>query len=203
MTQKMMDGVNVLVILFLMTILWLIGVVSGLVILGLVPSTAALIHLLQLPTLFSEGYSYKQLTVIFLKEYQRVIKTYHWRVLISPILLLIFYFDVLIIQSNSLMKALFQWPIILIMGYIVLITVTYFVLENNYKKESISKKIKFSLAVPLIFPIQSFCCFLLFASFFVISMMYSWFLFLSIPIFFYVVSHLFIITFKKKGMVTS
>jgi uncharacterized membrane protein YesL len=202
MTQKMMDGVNVIVILFLMNILWLIGVVFGLIILGLVPSTAALIHVMQLPKLFSEGYSYKQLTVIFLKEYQRVIKMYHWRVLISPILLLIFYYDVLIIQSNSLMKALFQWPIILMMGYIVLIIINYFVLENNYKKESISKKIKFSLVVPLIFPIQSFCCFLLFVSFFVISMMHSWFSFLSIPTFFYVVSHLFIITFKKKGMVT-
>lgn len=203
MTQKMMDGINIIVILFLMNILWFIGVLVGLVLGGLVSSTAALIHVMQLPKLFSEGYSYKQLVTTFLKEYVRILKKYRLRVLIPPMILWVLYVDILIVQQNNLMKALFQWPIILFMGYIILIMINYLILENGHKEERFIKKIKFSAAIPLIFPLQAAFCFLLFSSFIIISFMYSWFAFISMPVFLYTVSHLFVLTYKRKGMVTS
>lgn len=202
MTQKLMKAINVVVILFLINILWFFGTIIGGLFLGFVPSTAALIHLLLLPELFQDTYSYKEIVLIFIKRYWQILKEYTWRVVVVPFSIIILYFDVLIIQQNSLMKALFQWPLILFMGYMCLTIINYFILDDSFPLERNRSKLKFSMAVVFLLPLQSLTSAVLFLCFFVIGLAYSWFLFFAIPLFVYVITHLFLSALKKKRLVS-
>ncbi|KAF1296226.1 hypothetical protein BAU15_10600 [Enterococcus sp. JM4C] len=201
MTQKLMKVINLIVILFLLNSFWFIGTLIGVGVVGLIPSTAALIHVLHLPHLFDEEYSYKEITVFFIKQYGQTLKKYTWQVLVVPIFVSTLYFDLVIIQQDSLMKALFQWPLIILISVICLAVINYFLLDDLFPKEKRMSKLKISFASLLVSPLQVVISFILFICFFVISLAYSWFIFFAIPSFIYVTSHLFLSAFKKKGLV--
>ena len=65
-----------------LNILWLLGIIAGFFFAGLVPSTRAVLKLLNKQDLFTGYYSYSEIFQKYWQEYIRSIKIFQWRVIV-------------------------------------------------------------------------------------------------------------------------
>lgn len=188
MTAKMMKGINICVIFFLTNCLWVLGIIAGLFFIGLIPSTNGILAIFEDKDLF-EHMSYTQMFKVYLNRYKETLLDYKWRIILSPVLIGILYLDLLVIQANEMIQAIFYWPIILVMGYLVLISLGFLV-QGDKTLESFVNRLKAAVTLPFLMPGVAILTFLLFGSFLVISIRYFWFAMVSGSLFIYFVQNM-------------
>lgn len=98
MWQKAMNWLHVVVLFIILNFLWVIGTVVGLVIFGAVPSTIAILKVIELPRIFENSYGYGELIIRYFHNYRDAFK--HNKVfLFAPILTeIIAFFELLMIS---------------------------------------------------------------------------------------------------------
>ena len=199
---KAMHWINVVILFIELNILWLLGFIAGFFFAGLVPSTRAVLKLLNKQDLFTGYYSYSEIFQKYWQEYIRSIKIFQWRVIVFPILFSLFYVELVFIQQSSIMRAYFQWPILIMMSYLLLVLLNL-ILATEMSGDSWLKKIAFSLVSPIVLPGRSLMCVVMILSFAVLSLAYHWFFFVASPLFLYVASKCLISGYQKKGLLRS
>lgn len=199
MTTKLMKGLNVTVILILVNGMWLIGTAVGLFIAGLTPSTVAAVKILRNPQLFDDYSSYFELLKQFIREYINAFRVYNWRVIIPSTIALLLYFDLLIIQGNELLRAMIQWPLLILASYFFLSFINL-IMAVDISQESWIKKLKFALAAPILLPLQSICSLLMIVAFFVLVLAYHWLFFVAISTLLYTMIRLLSSGYEQKGL---
>ncbi|WP_265458879.1 DUF624 domain-containing protein [Enterococcus sp. HY326] len=199
MTTKLMKGLNVIVILILVNVMWLIGTAVGLFIAGLTPSMVAAVKILRNPQLFADYSSYFELLKQFIREYINAFRVYNWRILIPSTIALLLYFDLLIIQGNELLRAMLQWPLLILASYLFLSFINL-IMAVDISQESWIKKIKFALVAPILLPLQSICSLLMIVAFFVLVLAYNWLFFVAISVLLYTMIRLLSSGYEQKGL---
>lgn len=200
MTTKMMKGLNYLVMFVLLNLLWAVGIVCGLFFGGLVPSTYALIKLCQDRELFDGYAAYWQVVKRFCSEWLTGLKAFRLSVLLFPAALLVTYLDILVVQQNSLMKALFLWPALLLLCYLLLAMVQFCYVQT-VSDDSLKAKLLAALTAPLLLPVESLLSLLVFGSFFILCLRFNWLFFVLAVAVLFVTCKLLENGYRKKGLV--
>ena len=199
MTTKIMKGINIIVVFLLSAILWILGTIVGVFFLGLYPSTYALLYIFNKDDLF-ESVSYVEIFVSFWKAYKKLLKKMKWRVLVTPTIFIILTFDFLIVRQSELIRSIFQWPLIFLFVYFLLVSLSYLVQEDK-TKEKYKNKLKFSMVVPFVLPLEITIISVFLLSLIAITIKFSWFAIFGISIFLYVVNRLLTSSFAKKELI--
>lgn len=194
-----MNWLNACVLLIELNLLWLIGNIVGFFVVGFLPSTLAVMKILNKKDLFIGYYSYSDIFKQFWLNYLSTIRVFKWRILVCPIILAILYVELLMIQQSDLMRALFQWPILLLMSYVILVMLNL-ILAVGASKEGWRKKALFALASPLLLPKESIVSLLMILSFSILSLAYHWVFFVAISLFLYSASKCILAGYDKKGL---
>lgn len=194
-----MNWLNACVLLIELNLLWLIGNIVGFFVVGFLPSTLAVMKILNKKDLFIGYYSYSDIFKQFWLNYLSTIRVFKWRILVCPIILAILYVELLMIQQSDLMRALFQWPILLLMSYVILVMLNL-ILAVGASKEGWRKKALFALASPLLLPKESIVSLLMILSFSILSLAYHWVFFVAISFFLYSASKCILAGYDKKGL---
>lgn len=202
MFLKAMNWLNAFVLLIELNILWLLGILAGFFVVGFVPSTVAVLTILNKEDLFTGYYSYIEVLTLFWKNYVSAIRLYKWRVFIFPLVLGILYLELLIVQQSDLMRAFFQWPLLFLFSYVILVLINLS-LVTRLSKDKWRRKAVFSLTIPFLLPKESFLCLLMVLTFSIVSMAYHWFFFVAISIFLYSASKCLLSGYSKKGLLKS
>src|SRR5699024_6393985 len=100
-----------------------------------------------------ESVSYVEIFVSFWKAYKKLLKKMKWRVLVTPTIFIILTFDFLIVRQSELIRSIFQWPLIFLFVYFLLVSLSYLVQEDK-TKEKYKNKLKFSMVVPFVLPLE-------------------------------------------------
>jgi uncharacterized membrane protein YesL len=199
MFEKAMKWLNVLVLLIELNILWLLGLILGLFFIGLVPSTSAMVRLFEKSDLFTGYYSYVGVFKLYCHYYVETIKTYKWRVLLFPIVVSTIYLELLFIQKDQMMRAVFQWPLLILLAYVLLVLINSILIDDR-STEIWWKKAVFALMSPLVLIGESIICILLILTFAIISLAYHWFFFIAISLFVYTTYRCLYNGYQKKGL---
>lgn len=200
MTTKLMKGLNYLVMFVLLNILWLIGIVIGLFFGGLLPSTYALIAMYRDTELFDGFTSYRQISKRFFVLWWKGFKHFKFSVLLFPVAIFIVYLDILLVQQDQLMKAMFLWPLIALMCYLGL-SMVQFAYTETVSGDSIKAKLKAALVAPLLMPLESLLSMLVFGSFFVLCLRFNWLFFVFAAALLFVICKMLQNGYEKKGLV--
>lgn len=172
MTNKLMLGLNYLVMFLLLNFLWLTGIIVGLFFFGLIPATYALITLYLDPDLFGFYLPYRKIIIRFAKLWLQELKRLHLKVVVFPISFVLGYVDIFVVLQNQLMKAVFLWPITIVLCYIVLVMIQLLYIEST-SKVNLIPKLKLSLSAPFLMPIESLLCMLTIGSFSILGLHFN------------------------------
>lgn len=194
-----MKWLNVLVLLIELNILWLVGLMIGLFVIGFVPSTAAVIKLYEKADLFTGYYAYSSVLKLFFQYYVQTLKRFKWRVLLFPITIAAIYLELIMIQQNQIIRAVFQWPLLLLLAYVFIVLLNIILIEGRSQADW-RKKTVFALTSPIVLLSESFICVLLILSFMIISLAYHWFFFVAISLFLYCAFRCIDNGYQKKGL---
>lgn len=200
MTIKLMKGINCLVLFALLNCLWLVGIIIGLFFGGLVPATYALICLYKENELFEIGISYQQIIKRFFRLWLAGIKKFHFTILLLSGSIFLVYWDILVVQQNQMMKALFLWPLFLMLSYIVLavIQLSYAGVISN---AGLKAKIKLALTAPLLLPLESILSMVVFGSFFILGLRFNGFFLIFGAVVIFIIFKMLQHGYEKKGLV--
>lgn len=199
MTEKLMKGINIFVVLTITNFLWLIGLALGLFIFGMVPSTRGVLTIFEKDDLFDD-YSYKQLIFDYFREYKKSILNYKWKVVTVPFLLLILYIELLFVQFSELAQAVFQIPLIVMMAILIFIALAFLVQEDQIYATT-GERLRLAITLPFLTPVTVLLSIILFISFSVLSLRFLWFGLICISSFIFCMQRLLKNVYVKKGLI--
>src|SRR5699024_6494771 len=120
--------------------------------------------------------------------------------LVTPTIFIILTFDFLIVRQSELIRSIFQWPLIFLFVYFLLVSLSYLVQEDK-TKEKYKNKLKFSMVVPFVLPLEITIISVFLLSLIAITIKFSWFAIFGISIFLYVVNRLLTSSFARKELI--
>lgn len=173
MWQKAMNWLHVVVLFIILNFLWVIGAVVGLVVFGAIPSTIAILKLIELPRIFENSYGYGELIFRYIHNYKEAFN--HNKVfLFAPVLTeIIAFFELLMISQFEILQAAFQIPMIVLMIYALFITFHVSFLATQMEKLTF-KNYKLILLSPFIFKRSTVLGFITLTALAIITVFKNW-----------------------------
>lgn len=150
MWQKAMNWLHVVVLFVILNFLWITGTIVGLIVFGAIPSTIAILKLIELPRIFENSYGYGELIFRYIHNYREAFKN-NKVFLFAPVLTeIIAFFELLMISQYDLLQAIFQIPMIVLMVYSLFIVFHVSYLATQMDRLTF-KNYKLVLLSPFIF----------------------------------------------------
>lgn len=148
--DKFMKWMHYVVILILLNFAWLLGVFFGVIILGVVPSTAALMTIYRQKKLFDLATSYREIMIIFVETYYRVLKENIAFIGISTFFFILAMVEWFLVRNVEILRAALQIPLTILLCYLVIVLCNSSYLMASEGKLS-GSQFKFLVLSPLIF----------------------------------------------------
>ncbi|SDQ40973.1 Uncharacterized membrane protein YesL [Streptococcus equinus] len=150
MWQKAMNWLHVAVLFIILNFLWIMGTTIGLVIFGAIPSTIAILKLIELPRIFENDYAYTEFARRYIQNYKEAFRHNKLFLFLPVAVEIIAFFELLMISRFELLQAVFQIPIIILMVYNLFVAFHICYLATQMSKLTL-KDYKVVLLSPLIF----------------------------------------------------
>lgn len=173
MWEKAMKWLHVVVLFIILNFLWLAGTAVGIIVFGVIPSTVAILKLIELPRIFENNYGYGELILCYIHYYKEAFK--HSKILLFvPIVIeIIAFFELLMISRFEFLQAIFQIPMIILMVYNLLIVFHICCLALKINTLTL-KNYKLVLLSPLIFKCSTLFIIVTLVGLAIITIFKSW-----------------------------
>lgn len=165
MSVKIMDYLNIIVVIFIINMLFILTTYAGLVIFGFIPSLMTVCKLINSKEIFDS--SYKNVFRLYFIELKKSLQDEKKIIFYSTLILLILVADIYIIQQNTLLFSMLFFPtLFLVLLFFLFIFNFTFIVKKNI---SLTQKVKFSIIFPFTMPSQFFYLTLLIVIFLLIG----------------------------------
>lgn len=173
MWQKAMNWLHVAVLFIILNFLWIMGTVIGLVIFGAIPSTIAILKLIELPRIFENDYAYIELARRYIHNYKEAFKHNKLFLFLPVAVEIIALFELLMISQFEILQSFFQIPMIILMIYNLFVALHTCYLATQMNKLTL-KNYKIVLLSPLIFKRSTIFGMVTLAALVIIAVLKNW-----------------------------
>lgn len=200
MWERAMKWLHVAVLFVFLNVLWLLGTLLGGVVFSLIPSTIAILKVLQLPRIFDNDYSYHEIIGSYYRFFKEAYK--HNKVfLFLPIMIAtIAVLELQMITQNVFLQATFQIPLTILLVYVVIIIFHVSYLATQLELIT-SKQYKLLLLSPLIFNRSTILILVVMMTLTIIALIKGWMLMVFFSLVIYAASQLVGYDYKSKGLI--